>query len=150
MNETHAGNSPLHLATYSFLTDPFMNSLVRDRARSAFSGIIKRPEVSLSNLLIAMCDRDETGKTTRRMGRTVYFFKSEVMSQYFDKTVSVIPARCMHRLWSSVWELWTRIEGVTYNASRLIDHDEIPFFVVQYDLDWSSGDWRFVTMDNVP
>jgi len=39
---------------------------------------------------------------------------------------------------------------VTNDTTRLVDHEEIPFFVVQYDLDWRGCDRRFMSMNDVP
>lgn len=39
---------------------------------------------------------------------------------------------------------------MTYDATRLVDHEEIPFFVVEYNLDWSGCYRRFVPMNDVP
>jgi len=51
--KTYAGNSPRHLATYSLRTVPAINSSETLRARSAESGMIIKPEVSLSSLFTA-------------------------------------------------------------------------------------------------
>lgn len=50
---TYVGNSPLQRATYSFRTKPLTNSADNERAKSAFKGIIIKPDVSLSRRLIA-------------------------------------------------------------------------------------------------
>lgn len=41
-------------------------------------------------------------------------------------------------------------EQVTYDATRFIDHEETPLGIVQYDLDRSGGDGRFMPMNDVP
>ena len=40
----------------------------------------------------------KTGEKIWDMRPTVYFVKAEFVSEYFDKTVSVIPPRCVYRL----------------------------------------------------
>lgn len=39
---------------------------------------------------------------------------------------------------------------MTNDATRLVDREEIPFFVVQYDLDWRGCDRGFMPMNDVP
>ena len=38
---------------------------------------------------------------------------------------------------------------MTHNASWFVDYDELTFLVVEYNLDWGRGHWRFVPMDDV-
>ncbi len=53
MIDSYSGNSPLHLATYSFLILPPKNSLDSSCAQAADVGIIISPDVSLSSRLTA-------------------------------------------------------------------------------------------------
>lgn len=39
---------------------------------------------------------------------------------------------------------------MTYDATRFVDHEEIPFVVVEYDLDRGSRDRWFMSMNDVP
>jgi hypothetical protein len=56
--------------------------------------MIMRPEVNLSNLLIAMAGlASGTSELIWDMRRTVHFVKPEFMLEDFDKTVSIRPAR---------------------------------------------------------
>jgi hypothetical protein len=50
---TNAGNSPLHLATYSLRIVPVINSSVRVLAHSGDKAITIMPEVNRSSLLTA-------------------------------------------------------------------------------------------------
>jgi len=66
---TYAGKRPFTRATYSFRTVPAMNSSVNSRARFAESGMIIKPDVSLSSRLTARWS-SYWGDGTRRVMMT--------------------------------------------------------------------------------
>lgn len=43
-----------------------------------------------------------------------------------------------------------RKRGMTYDAARFVDHEEMPFMIMEYDLNRICCDRRFVTMNDVP
>ena len=97
---THSGNSPRQRATYSFCIVPSANSDERFRAHSAVSGMIIKPEVNRSSLLIAgrISDTQQSLERLSTNERTVDLLITEVIFQDLDKAVAEIPSRCVDRL----------------------------------------------------
>jgi len=103
--ETHAGNSPLQRAIYSFLMFPSLNSADSSLAVLFDKPRIINPEVNLSkrftasgnNGLRVLCKwRDQTQEPT------VYLFVTKLVLEDLHERVPEISSCSMHRLQDNV------------------------------------------------
>lgn len=93
VEDTHSGNLPLHLATYSLRTVPAMNSEETCRARSCVRGMIMMPDVNLSSLLTAVSRVSvRLDIAPEILRRTIGFLVSKLIFKDFNESITVIPA----------------------------------------------------------
>ena len=98
---THAGNSPLQRAIYSFLIFPSLNSADSSLAVLFDNPRIINPEVNLSKRFTA--DRENRDvfqhkRSDKMRERTVYLLVTKLALENLYEGMPKIPSRCMDRL----------------------------------------------------
>ena len=150
--KTHAGNSPLQRAMYSFLIFPSLNS-----ADSALAVLFDnprtiKPEVSLSKRFTASRNNRlsvQYKRCDKTCEPTVYLLVPKLALENLHERVPEISPRCVDRLRGYV-QHGLDLQGTTHNAPRLVNDDEFPFSIVMDNFHRFSGDGGLVSVHDIP